>query len=211
MYTALAVYGIWVNFFPVQPWLTDPKVHLYKDWPHEPSEGVPLHYWLGMGLYWHFLVFQFVDTRRSDFWEMFLHHIITLVLLATSWTLAFSRQGTLIMVIHDVSDIFLELAKLFNYTKGTPRFFWASPLADGVFAVFALAFFITRLYFYPTFIVLNGITNASQYMDCVNSMWLYFVLLNLLQALHVFWWVLIMKVIYSVVVLKDLKDVRSDD
>lgn len=40
-------------------------------------------------------------------------------------------QGTLIMLVHDVSDIFLEAAKLFNYAKWTTA-------SENLFVTFAV-------------------------------------------------------------------------
>ncbi|CAN0439062.1 unnamed protein product, partial [Discosporangium mesarthrocarpum] len=63
------------------------------------------------------LFFQLLDTKRSDFWQMFVHHWATLLLLAFSWLLNLVRIGSLILLCHDCSDIFLELAKIFNYLQ----------------------------------------------------------------------------------------------
>jgi ceramide synthetase len=40
---------------------------------------------LELGMYLHLVVYQFVDTKRSDFWEMFVHHIATIGLIVFSW------------------------------------------------------------------------------------------------------------------------------
>ncbi len=40
------------------------------------------------------------------------HHVATLALLVYSYWVNFTRVGVMIMLVHDVSDIFLEGAKL---------------------------------------------------------------------------------------------------
>ena len=46
----------------------------------------------------------------SDFVEMFIHHITTILLMGLSWTCNLTRVGTLVLVIHDVADILLEVS-----------------------------------------------------------------------------------------------------
>ena len=54
----------------------------------------------------------------QDFWEMFIHHIATLaLLLILSWTNHIHRMGSLVLLIHDFADHWLELAKLAWYAK----------------------------------------------------------------------------------------------
>jgi len=43
------------------------------------------YYMFELGLYLHLSAYQFVDTKRSDFWEMFIHHVATLGLILFSW------------------------------------------------------------------------------------------------------------------------------
>ena len=37
---------------------------------------------------------QFFDVKRKDFWEMFIHHNTTILLIALSWTAHFTRVTT---------------------------------------------------------------------------------------------------------------------
>ena len=57
---------------------------------------------------------QAFDTRRSDMVEMTIHHIVTLVLISFSWVTGFVRIGSIVMLVHDISDVPLELAKVMN-------------------------------------------------------------------------------------------------
>ena len=55
---------------------------------------------------------QFFDVKRKDFWQMFVHHMITLLLLSLSWVCNLHRVGSLVLVVHDCADIFLEVCIL---------------------------------------------------------------------------------------------------
>merc|ERR1712128_276083 len=84
--------------------------------------------------------------KRKDFTEQIVHHIATLLLLSLSYVCNFTRIGTLVMWAHDISDIFLESAKLCVYARKTTA-------ADILFGLFACAFFLSRLVYYPLWIL----------------------------------------------------------
>ena len=122
-------------------------------------------YALYVGLYIHQLVFLFIDTRSSDFVQLIIHHAITLFIVFASWLVGFTRVGSFTMVLHDCSDVFLELAKCFNYCqKQHPKL---STGADVTFVIFAVSFFYLRLYIYPTRVVASAAFTACQHVTCV--------------------------------------------
>ena len=55
------------------------------------------------------VITQFYDVKRKDFWEMFIHHLTTIALMGFSWTCNLTRVGSLVLIVHDVADIFLEV------------------------------------------------------------------------------------------------------
>jgi hypothetical protein len=55
---------------------------------------------------------MFVEVRRKDWAESFAHHVVTLGLQTYSWYANFTRAGVIVCLLHDVSDIFLEAAKV---------------------------------------------------------------------------------------------------
>jgi ceramide synthetase len=64
------------------------------------------------------------------------------------------RCGTLVLVIHDFADIFLEAAKLCNYAK-------LATACDTIFGIFAVSWVITRLGVFPTWILYRLENNSS--------------------------------------------------
>lgn len=52
---------------------------------------------------WYFCVLQ-------DFWQMVIHHIVTVMLTTFSYTAGFFRIGSVIILLHDLADIFLEVS-----------------------------------------------------------------------------------------------------
>ncbi len=47
---------------------------------------------------------------------MFIHHMTTIALMAFSWTCNLTRVGTLVLLIHDIADVFLEVIYSHMYT-----------------------------------------------------------------------------------------------
>ena len=80
---------------------------------------------------------QFFDVKRKDFMEMMIHHNATILLMMFSWTGHFTRIGTLVMILHDLADPLLELAKMFRYANYRRT-------CDSIFAIFSLVWIITR-------------------------------------------------------------------
>jgi len=62
-----------------------------------------------LAFYWSLIFTQFIDVKRKDFWQMFIHHIATITLLSFSYLINFVRVGTLVLVVHDCGDYWLEV------------------------------------------------------------------------------------------------------
>lgn len=73
------------------------------------SRDVWWYYMFSLAFYWALCVSQFFDVKRKDFWQMFIHHIATIVLMSFSWVCNLTRIGSLVLVTHDSADIFLEV------------------------------------------------------------------------------------------------------
>lgn len=174
-------------------------------WAHKNS--LYYYYLLEGGFYLSLMVSQLFDTKRKDFWEMFLHHIVTLSLIMGSYWSGNCRLGAVIMALHDVSDIFLEGAKMCVYT-GLHK--CSAVLIGG----FAISFFVARLVYFP-YMIYWFVTEA---IDLVK-VWPYHTVdtcfLCVLQVLHIYWFTFIMKLLIKVLVKGDdhkkSSDERSDE
>ena len=56
------------------------------------------------------LLFVLCFFYVQDFWQMVIHHIVTTILLVLSYNTGFFRIGCVIILLHDVSDVFLEVS-----------------------------------------------------------------------------------------------------
>lgn len=189
----------------------------WKDWPRqEASADVQRLYALYSGLYSHQLLFLFIDTRTSDFLALLVHHLIVLAIVSGSWAVGFTRIGAFTMLLHDFSDVFLELAKSFKYSS--VRHPHLALGADVAFVIFAVSFFALRLGVYPMRVVWSAATEACTYITCTpgwscvdQPVWLGFnSLLAGLQCLQIFWGWKILGVVWRVLSNQPLDDPRDD-
>ena len=187
-----------------KPWLWDSK-HLWHQYPFHAVDGeVWWYYMLAMTVYWSLTVSQFTDVKRKDFVELFIHHIATILLLSLSWIVNLTRVGTLILLVHNVSDVLLDSAKLFKYAN-------YQRTCDTLFALFTLSWIATRIGIYPTWIIYSVAVEAPQMLQMFPIYYMFNVLLSLLLVLHVIWTYFIFKAVYKALLCgKTEKDTRSD-
>jgi len=58
-----------------------------------------------------------LEERRSDFLAMQLHHVSTATLVLVSYEVGFLNIGTVVMLLLDVADPPLHVAKIFLYLR----------------------------------------------------------------------------------------------
>lgn len=125
---------------------------------------------------------MFNEPRMKDFWAMFAHHLFTLILLVSSYKFGAVKYGTAIMLLHDVADPIMEIAKISLYLG----YEW---LANIFFACFMVVFIVLRDFVYPRHIIWNTylLLWENQYefrhvtISCLVALWI----------LHLFWTVLV--------------------
>lgn len=144
-----------------------------------------------------------MDTKRKDFWQMFVHHVVTILLLVLSWACNFHRCGALVLAIHDIADVPLEGAKLAKYCK-------RQRLADLLFAIFTLTWIYTRCYLLPTRVIYYTTYKALSIIPFFPAYYIFNGLLCLLQVLHLAWTWLILRMVVDAVSNSGMRDLRSD-
>ncbi|EFC38033.1 predicted protein [Naegleria gruberi] len=235
-YIASAVLGFLI--LKETPWFWDLS-HLVIGYPQEQtgyeiSPFVRMYLLVGAGFYFQALfTLLFVDERMKDFVEMLVHHLVTIVLIVWCVISYYHRIGTLVLLLHDVVDVFLYSAK-------TLKLFKQEKICEMLFVGFVVSFLILRLVYLP-YLIINAlffVTNSWDYPQryyifryvenansllevtnyggclfkyCISSFWSLISLLVVLVSLHIFWFSMIMKIIINKVRGKELNDIREDD
>jgi ceramide synthetase len=146
--------------------------------------GIAIHVW--------------VDAPLKDFYLMLTHHIVTVGLVLGSRATGYLPIGMIILLCHDVSDIFLDFAKCFHYFK-------MEILSTVTFVVLLVSWVKFRLYLYP-FVVLDSVlrycTNDVLDTDVLN---IYLIGLYFLAVLHWYWFYLMLRVAYRRLTLGEME------
>ena len=148
------------------------------------DQGVPdsvhFYYRIASGYHMSELIFQVMfEWNRPDFYDMLLHHICTCWLLFFSMMAGCQRHGTLVLFIHDFTDVPAYMGKFFVD---------AAIHVSGILSSFGLVLLTwgyLRLYVFPT-IIWSILVYAPQ-VDFPGWQ-LFAFLLSALVSLHCFWY-----------------------
>lgn len=154
----------------------------------------------------------FWETRRSDFGVSMSHHVATVILIVLSYIFRFARVGSVVLAIHDASDVFLEIGKMSKYSG-------AETIASTAFILFVLSWVILRLIYYPFWIlwstsyeVLLTLDKEKHQVEGPIYYYIFNSLLYCLLVMHIYWWVLIYRMLVKQIQARGKlsEDVRSD-
>jgi hypothetical protein len=99
-------------------WFFSPSLY-FRGWPNHPmSDYVKYYYVIQMaGYIYSFLLMAFeAPQTKADYLAYFVHHTSTLFLLWASYIYSFHRIGIVIAFLHDISDPWMEIAKVTLYS-----------------------------------------------------------------------------------------------
>lgn len=198
-YCSMFVYGIYS--LHDKPYLYDVKTALVGYPMFELPTEIFWYYAIELAYYFSELFWIFHGVRRSDFKVLLVHHMATIGLLIFSYLINHHRIGSLVLVVHDIADCWMEGAKLFKYIK-------KHTVSEVLFAVFLLIWIVTRLTYFPFWIIYNILewhtTVYPTYVIIVS--WLF-----ILQAMHIYWFYLIIKIAVTIKTKGNVaRDCRSD-
>lgn len=184
------------------------------DYPHDSLPALTKFYYLSQIAFWfQQIIVLNIEKHRKDHTQMLTHHIVTVVLVCTSYAFNFTGVGVAIHTTMDFSDILLSLAKMLNYLGGG----WA---CDATFVIFVISWIFTRHYVFvkiiwsiyvymPTDIPFNW--KPEEGWMASRPLWtLFLTLLSVLQILLVFWLWLILKTMWCLFMGYGARDERSD-
>lgn len=91
------------------PYWLDLK-QLWTDWPTREIGGLLKWYILVQFSFWlQQVVVVNIEKRRKDYWQMFSHHIVTCILIFTSYGYHQTKVANLILCLMDTVDILLSV------------------------------------------------------------------------------------------------------
>ncbi|KPJ05826.1 LAG1 longevity assurance-like 6 [Papilio xuthus] len=173
-------------------WLWDID-HAYLGYPHQGvTDDVWWYYMISAAFYLSLTISQFWDVRRKDFWQMFLHHVATVSLISFSWVCNLHRIGTLVLLLHDAGDIFVEAVKASKYAN-------YQKTCDTLFLGLIIVWIGTRIIIFPYHLLWSTWIRAPMLLPMFPAYYIFNSLLLLLLMLHVVWTYLILQMAYRTI------------
>ena len=144
---------------------------------------------------------KWASTVRGDFREMMAHHIVTNCLIFLSSYYRFTRIGSMIFLVHDLSDVPIDMSKLANFVK------WKTATIV-CFVTMVLMWIVTRLVIFPFVICGSVLTESYGFLVEKGKMdpalheayfaFFYF-LLGSLVLLHITWFIILLRIGWTLV------------
>ncbi|KAJ3528678.1 hypothetical protein NM688_g7963 [Phlebia brevispora] len=211
-YTLQWAYGVYVNYNLPHALLN--PIGVWINYPHIPLSGPFKFYYLTQcAFYLHQILCLNAEAHRKDHWQMMTHHIITVTLMIGSYFYNYTRVGCLVMMLMDLPDVFLPIAKMLRYLS-------FRTLCDLTFVCFMVSWAMTR-HFLFLFVLKSAYWDAPQIIPRVwdpatghfmtKGVWIAFTsMLVALEVIQLMWFFTILRVAYRVVSGQGAEDTRSD-
>ncbi|KAG0251748.1 sphingosine N-acyltransferase lag1 [Mortierella polycephala] len=189
--------------------------HYWIGYPHHILSGeFKAYYLIQFGFWLQQIYVVNNDMKRKDYYAMLAHHFITCFLIGGSYAFHLTRIGNAILVVMDVSDVFLAIPKMLKYQGYTA-------ICDYLFGLFVISWAITRHYLFPiiimslyhgpqTFLEMKWEPENEEFLS-LNIQRGFLALLYGLEAVLCFWFLMIFKVIYKMFNGAAADDNRSHD
>ncbi|XP_021718289.1 LAG1 longevity assurance homolog 3-like [Chenopodium quinoa] len=201
-----------------EPWFTQTKYFWVgpgdQVWPDQKTKMKLKGLYMYTAGFYTYSIFALIfwETRRSDFGVSMGHHFATVILIVLSYTARFARAGAMILALHDASDVFLEVGKMSKYSG-------FEAIASVSFIFFVISWILLRLIYYPFWIlwstsyeVIQSVDKSKHPIEGPIYYYLFNTLLYCLLVLHIYWWVLMYRMLVKQVQARGQlsDDVRSD-
>ena len=140
-----------------------------------------------------------MDSKKNDFVEMALHHIVALYLFGGLYLFNVWEAGAVAAFLHDIADIFISFSKSWAETEYGN--------VTGVFFVTAMVvWFYTRIYCLPQ-LMYSVATEEFPIGNYCKYIFLY--LLCCMLLLHVYWFCMFIKILMKFIKAGEAEDTIS--
>ncbi|KAI0353633.1 longevity assurance proteins LAG1/LAC1 [Trametes cingulata] len=193
--------------------------HFWIDYPHWDMKPELKRYYLMQAAYWcqQLLVMVLgLEKPRKDFYELVVHHIVTIWLVGWSYLINLTYIGNAVYLSMDLPDTFLALSLLLSYLQ-------LNRTKVAVFAVFLCIWTYFRhwlnwVILYSVWTEFDLMPETSKRWSPQDGVWMVwwmkyqiFVPLFLLQLLNIFWYFLILRLAWRAARDITTTDSREDE
>lgn len=149
---------------------------------------------------------KFVEAKHNDYFVMYGHHVATLGLVSLSYFNGWQPIGLSTLVVHDGSDIIVDLLKMVNYLGYDAKS--GTFLAEIFFALNLVTWFLCRMYFFITRVIRSTLPKdffAPGWGDydipapLVSPQNACRLLLLVLSLMHLYWYFLFIRILVRLI------------
>ena len=208
IYTFLTIFGYYVlkdiNYYPKSllgnGWLPNMFIKGYPDSFYlEKPPLFDFYYMLCLSYFISDLVGLFREAKQTDFINMLLHHICTISLIVFSHLVHYSNVGSIVLILHMESDIFVHITRFFLQTD-VPEII---KNISGLILVFN--FLYTRIYVLGDIIyVLYMYVTWKGIID-----WFLLIFLSIIYIMHINWAIMLLQKMFALFMGTKLNDTRD--
>jgi len=156
------------------------------------------------------ILISWSKTVRGDFREMAIHHVVTNLLIIGSSMFRLTRVGSMVFLVHDISDVPVDLSKLANFLKwklSTSICFITMVIFWLIFRLTILPFVIYRSVIFESYMVMEGGRIDPIYFCAYGPFFV--TLVGLIILLHVLWFYMFLQMGYLLVFKGEAHDLSE--
>jgi hypothetical protein len=137
--------------------------------------------------------------RNKDHYQMYFHHIVTILLIIGSFMYNLQYAGLVVMFIHDFSDIFIDLMKMSNHlVLDVSTGFY---LTEIFFGLNLVSWIYMRFYNFGYKVIIPIVYNILN-IDTLMYQKILAICLLFLLVLNIMWFFLFLRILYSLIIEK---------
>lgn len=207
-YFGIFFFGLYVysdtNYMSHMMFGSGNMMYLDSDWPfgRQPNY-LKFYYMLGISYHTSDMVHLFLNSAQKDFFEMLLHHYITIMLIIGSYMTNFWNSGINVMIQMDAAECFVGVLRAFNDILPN----W---LIGIIFFFCNWCWVYFRLIVYTYEVIIQGSMIGRWRFDYnTNHQTTMQILLMILLALNAYWQFLFLNMFYRLIFKGENKDIQN--
>ena len=179
--------------------------YLLSDWPFTRlPRFFKLYYMIGLSYHFEDSVSHFFHPIQNDFFEMLLHHYITILLIVSSYMLSFWNFGIIVMIQMDFWDIVVSWIKAFMDLSSSITVF-----SNYLWMLFSWIYFRDFVFMYEVVWKWSMSVRYRVGYDHDSRQLSFAVLLIGLFILNMYWTILFLRMGYRFIFKGETKDIQN--
>lgn len=179
-------------------------MYIMSDWPYNNiPKYLKFYYMLSLSYYCEDMIEHIFKSPNFDYFEMILHHIITMMLIFCSYFNSFWNFGIFVLMQMDLADIFIGLIRVFmDFINKYITFLIYIGILWG-FIHFRILAYVYCILFKFSMRARVSIDNYSHTVTIIS------ILLVSLLALNIYWLILLLRMGFRLVFHGKAQDLQN--